>query len=107
MLLQGAPGSGKSALMAMAARRYREQNPEALCVIRFAGASPASGEISRLLSGIMEEIAQYYDIVLDRERMANIEQCLLQQHYCHRLAAYGLEKYRRQGGTPKITVVYT
>jgi len=49
----GAPGIGKSAFMAEAARRARAQHPQAIVVERYAGATPRSKDASALLRDLI------------------------------------------------------
>jgi HEAT repeat protein/tetratricopeptide (TPR) repeat protein len=58
--LVGAPGSGKSALVAKAAERVRAAHPAAVSVVRFIGATPASSDGRSLLSSLCREISRAY-----------------------------------------------
>lgn len=49
----GAPGMGKSAFMAEAARRARAQHPRAIVVERYAGATPRSKDASALVRDLI------------------------------------------------------
>jgi tetratricopeptide (TPR) repeat protein len=51
----GKSGSGKSALLANWALRYREQHPDQLLIMHFIGASPYSGDWAAMLRRILGE----------------------------------------------------
>ena len=57
LLLWAPPGSGKSAVMAEAARRTREECGRAVIVERYVGATAASTRLQTLLASMCEEIA--------------------------------------------------
>ena len=61
LVLYGEGGTGKSALLAQAARKA-EDRPEAQVVFRFIGATPASCDGRLLLLGICREIARRYGL---------------------------------------------
>jgi telomerase protein component 1 len=54
----GAPGSGKSALLAKFAREYSRDHPDAFVLTHFIGASPGSTDIRQTLLRLSREIAQ-------------------------------------------------
>jgi hypothetical protein len=60
LVLWGAPGSGKSAVLAEVARLAAAERPEAVVVTRFIGATPSSSVGGELLRGIWSEINQQY-----------------------------------------------
>ncbi len=53
----GAPGSGKSALMAKAAEEARVAHPQALVIERYIGATPESSSVRALLESLCQQIA--------------------------------------------------
>lgn len=55
--LWGGSGSGKSALMAYAAKQISETNPNDVLVVRFIGATPQSSDIRSLLESLCQEIS--------------------------------------------------
>jgi hypothetical protein len=57
----GAPGSGKSALIAKAAEQVRAGIPGAVVIERFIGASPGSSDIRDLLADLCRSISLRYD----------------------------------------------
>ena len=56
----GEPGSGKSALMARAVENARADHPEAVTLVRFIGATPASSDGRALLDSLCREISRAY-----------------------------------------------
>ncbi|MGA7076507.1 MAG: AAA family ATPase, partial [Halobacteriota archaeon] len=60
LAIHGAPGSGKTALMAEAAQRAAERYPEAVVVARFVGATAASTKVRSLLEFVCKEIAHRF-----------------------------------------------
>ena len=56
MVVTGAPGSGKSALLAECVRRAREQFPGPLVIPHFIGASPGSAILANTLRSICETL---------------------------------------------------
>ncbi len=56
MVVTGAPGSGKSALLAECVRRARERFPGALVIPHFIGASPGSAILGNTLRSICETL---------------------------------------------------
>jgi len=56
----GAPGAGKSALIAEAAQEAWEANPGAEVVLRFIGATPESADGRSLIASLCREIARRY-----------------------------------------------
>jgi len=73
LMLVGEPGSGKSALMAMAAKILREKYPDCFTLSRYVGASPTSMDIYKLLRNINEEIASHCSVDIDETRLENFE----------------------------------
>ena len=61
LIVHGVSGSGKSAVMARAARNALENRIDAAIITRFIGATPASADIRSLLQGLCQEIARAYD----------------------------------------------
>ena len=60
LIICGASGSGKSALMAYAAKSARGSSHDACIVSRFVGATPASSEGRMLIEGICRELSFFY-----------------------------------------------
>ncbi|MGA7076800.1 MAG: AAA family ATPase, partial [Halobacteriota archaeon] len=60
LLVFGASGSGKTALIAQAARAVGETNPNAVLITRFIGVTPASSDIRSLLESLCREISRNY-----------------------------------------------
>ncbi|GEM_PF-4126905 len=58
----GEPGSGKSALMAKALEEARAAHPEAVTLVRFIGATPASSDGRALLDALCREISRAYRV---------------------------------------------
>jgi tetratricopeptide (TPR) repeat protein len=56
----GPSGSGKSALLAQAARLARADNPRAAVIVRFIGATPASSDARALLASLCQELSRHY-----------------------------------------------
>ncbi|HVR29975.1 MAG TPA: DUF4062 domain-containing protein [Thermoanaerobaculia bacterium] len=77
LVVWGHGGSGKSALMAEAVRRAREDHPDAVVIERFVGATPASADGGGLLAGVCLEIAREYD--LDDTAIASDFRLLIQE----------------------------
>lgn len=69
VLITGEPGSGKSAVMAIAAQRNRKANKDGSTIVRFVGASPNSLDINKLVTGIIREIAFNYELLIDEARL--------------------------------------
>jgi len=66
----GEPGSGKSALMAKVAMLIRKDWPDT--IVRYVGATPASSDIRRLLTGLCEQVAVMFDFKeQQRQRLAD------------------------------------
>ncbi|MBI3272396.1 MAG: DUF4062 domain-containing protein [Planctomycetes bacterium] len=65
LLVLGASGTGKSALVARAAEEARRALPHAQVVVRFIGATPASSDGRALLAGLCRELARRYGAVTD------------------------------------------
>jgi tetratricopeptide (TPR) repeat protein len=62
VLVTGAPGSGKSALLGAWAIQYAEANPSAQTLTHFVGASAGSSDLSRMLARLLQEFARRFDI---------------------------------------------
>ena len=62
LLIVGDAGSGKSSLMAQAARRIAETSPQTLVVQRFLGATAASADPALSLRGLCHEIYRRCDL---------------------------------------------
>jgi WD40 repeat protein len=62
LVAYGASGSGKTALVAQAARVASEINPNAVVITRFIGATSASSDIRSLLESLCREISRCYEI---------------------------------------------
>lgn len=60
LVITGAPGCGKSAILARAAAECRNRSPDAAVVVRFIGATPESSEGRSLLGSLCREIAACY-----------------------------------------------
>lgn len=60
LVIGGAGGTGKSALLAKAIERTQESNPTAQLVYRFIGATPSSSDGRSLLRGLCQEISRRY-----------------------------------------------
>ena len=56
----GEPGSGKSALMARALEEARAAHPDAVTLVRFIGATPASSDGRSLLDSLCRQISRAY-----------------------------------------------
>jgi WD40 repeat protein len=64
LFIYGPAGSGKSALMAKAARDAADTHPQACVIQRFIGATPNSTEMLRLLDSLVREISEAYQAEL-------------------------------------------
>ena len=60
LVVLGPAGSGKSALMAQAAKEALQRRPEAIVITRFIGATPASSNLISLLSDLVTAIRRAY-----------------------------------------------
>jgi hypothetical protein len=60
LVIGGAGGTGKSALLAKAIERTQESEPSAQLVYRFIGATPSSSDGRSLLRGLCQEISRRY-----------------------------------------------
>lgn len=69
ILITGEPGSGKSAVMAVAAKQNTAANKNGSTIIRFIGASPDSLDINKLVTGIIREIAFNFELTIDEARI--------------------------------------
>jgi WD40 repeat protein len=61
LLVVGAGGSGKSALMARTSLQAEERHSDAVVIARFLGATPSSIDARPLLAGLCMELARSYD----------------------------------------------
>jgi WD40 repeat protein len=68
LLIVGDPGSGKSTLMAQAARRLAESSPGTFVIQRFLGATASSADPASLLRGLCHEIYRRCDIEQVKQR---------------------------------------
>jgi hypothetical protein len=73
LMVMGEPGSGKSALMAVAAQRNGNKTNAGFTVGRFVGASPASLDINKLVQNIIRETAIHFEIAIDEERINDVK----------------------------------
>lgn len=73
LIVMGEPGSGKSALMAVASLRDRNKQNGCCNITRFIGASPASLDINKLIQSIIREIVSYFGMKVEEERIENIK----------------------------------
>jgi nephrocystin-3 len=62
LVVLGESGSGKSALLANWASRYRSQYPDDLVIMHFIGATPYSTDWAAMLRRIMDELKRKFDI---------------------------------------------
>jgi tetratricopeptide (TPR) repeat protein len=62
LVILGESGSGKSALLANWALKYREEHPHELLVLHFIGASPYSADWAAMLRRIMGELKRHFNI---------------------------------------------
>jgi len=62
LVVLGASGSGKSALLANWALRYRREHPDVLVVLHFIGATPYSADWAAMLRRVMGELKQHFAI---------------------------------------------
>ncbi len=60
LAVSGASGSGKSALMAHAAEKVRNEHKNAQAVVRFIGATPGSSDVRTLLESLCRQISRCY-----------------------------------------------
>jgi len=61
LAILGESGSGKTALMAYAAKRAQEANPEAKVIFRYIGATPPSSDGRTLLEGLCRQIYEVFE----------------------------------------------
>jgi tetratricopeptide (TPR) repeat protein len=73
LVVAGEPGSGKSALMAVAAQQNENKPNTAYTIVRFVGASPASLDINKLLDSIIRETALHFKLSVDEERINDVK----------------------------------
>jgi tetratricopeptide (TPR) repeat protein len=62
LVVLGASGSGKSALLANWALRYRREHPDVLVVLHFIGATPYSADWAAMLRRVMGELKRHFAI---------------------------------------------
>ncbi len=62
LVILGESGSGKSALLANWALKYKEEHPDELLIMHFIGASPYSTGWAAILRRIMGELKRHFDI---------------------------------------------
>jgi tetratricopeptide (TPR) repeat protein len=62
LVMLGASGTGKSALLANWVARYRQQHPDAFVLTHFIGGTPYSADWSAMLRRIMGEFKRWFDI---------------------------------------------
>jgi NACHT domain- and WD repeat-containing protein len=60
LLIYGAAGIGKSALMAQASAKAAARHPGAVVLVRFIGATPESADTRTLLQGLCQQISHRY-----------------------------------------------
>jgi len=65
LIVLGESGSGKSALLANWALRYRKSHPEELLLMHFIGATPYSTDWAAMVRRIMSEFARQFGIELE------------------------------------------
>ena len=73
LFISGEPGSGKSALLAMAGLLNRKNKPGTNTIIRFCGTSPMSVDIMKLIEGIIPELCTTINLSHDLTRMGSME----------------------------------
>ncbi len=73
LILSGAAGSGKSAVMAKAAMDWEQTHPDTCLISRFIGASPNSLAVDRLVLNIIETISRKFDLAFDTQDLVNME----------------------------------
>ena len=73
LVLMGEPGSGKSALMAVAGQPHKNEGIGSCNILRFVGASPASLDINKLVQSIIRETASYFKIWVDEQRINDVK----------------------------------
>ena len=73
LVLMGEPGSGKSALMAVAGQPEENELIGCCNVVRFVGASPASLDINKLVQSIIRETASHFKIAVDEQRIDDVK----------------------------------
>lgn len=73
LVLKGEPGSGKSALMAVAGQPGENELFGGYNIVRFVGASPASLDINKLVQSIIREIATHFEIAVDEQRINDVK----------------------------------
>ena len=73
LFVVGGSGSGKSALLSVVVKAYREQNPSAFTLARFVGASPDSQDVFRLVTEIVNQLENHFGIIHDPDRIKSHE----------------------------------
>jgi len=82
LAIYGESGSGKTALMAYAAKRAQEENPEAKVIYRYIGATPSSSDGRTLLESLCRQISRCYNA---EESLASKEYGEVVQEFDRRL----------------------
>lgn len=72
-VLKGEPGSGKSALMAMAIKRLQILYPKAIVVYRFVGVSPESQNIPDILTSVCKQLAKQFNLKFEETELSRHE----------------------------------
>ena len=73
LFVKGESGCGKSALMSIIVKNYKEQNPGIYTLVRFVGASPDSQDIFQLVTDMIKQLETHFGIDHDPERITNHE----------------------------------
>jgi tetratricopeptide (TPR) repeat protein len=70
LFINGRSGSGKSALLAKIFQIYKNENPDAVCIARFIGASPASKNILKLIENLIQQLGVELGFIPDTSRFS-------------------------------------
>lgn len=70
LFIKGRSGSGKSALLAKFFQIYKNENPDAVCIARFIGASPASKNILKLIENLIQQLGVELGFIPDISRFS-------------------------------------
>jgi telomerase protein component 1 len=62
LIVTGAPGCGKSALLASFAKQYTASHPDTFVLAHFIGVSPGSTDVRRTLLRLCRELSQRFDL---------------------------------------------
>lgn len=73
LVLMGEPGSGKSALMAVAGQPDENELIGCCNIVRFVGASPSSLDINKLVQSIIRETISHFKIAVDEQRINDVK----------------------------------